>query len=100
MRHCPDRRLGWPEGKSILLDKRDFEVLKALLMFPREVLTRQHLLAMVWGSDKHVENRTLDRPVTRLRRHLGDDVRFPVLIKTVVGVGYRLDSDVEKSLQT
>jgi DNA-binding response OmpR family regulator len=61
------------------------------------VLTRQHLIAMVWGADKEIDNRTLDRPVTHLRRHLGDDVRFPVLLKTVVGVGYRLDADVEKS---
>jgi len=95
--HCPERRLESLDGQSIPLDKRDFEVLKALLTFPRQVLIRQNLIAMVWGSDRDVDNRTLDRPVTRLRRHLGDDVRFPVLIKTVVGVGYRLDTDVAKS---
>lgn len=39
----------------------------------------------------------LDRPITRLRRPLGEDVRFPVLLKTVVGAGYRLDVDVEKT---
>lgn len=86
------------EGGSISLDLREFEVLRILLIFPRQVLTRQQLIAMVWGSDKDVENRTLDRPITRLRRHLGDDVRFPVLIKTIVGTGYRLDADVEKSV--
>jgi two-component system OmpR family response regulator len=96
--HCNARRLESPDGKSILLDKRDFEVLKALLTFPRQVLTRQQLIALVWGPNKDVENRTLDRPIMRLRRHLGDDVRFPALLKTVVGVGYRLDVEVEKSL--
>jgi len=69
-----------------------------LLTFPRQVLTRQQLIVMVWGTDKDVENRTLDRPITCLRRHLGDDVRFPRLIKTLVGTGYRLDADVEKFL--
>lgn len=96
--HCHERRLASNDGKSVLLDKREFEVLKALLTFPRQVLTRQQLIAMVWGSNKEVENRTLDRPITHLRRHLGDDVRFPALLKTVVGVGYRLDVEVEKSL--
>jgi len=85
------------EGVSTPLDPREFEVLRALLTFPRQVLTRQQLIAMVWGAGKDVENRTLDRPITRLRRHLGDDVRFPRLIKTIVGTGYRLDADVEKS---
>ena len=92
-----ERRLESRDGKSILLDKREFEVLKALLTFPRQLLTRQQLIAIVRGADVEVENRTLYRPITRLRRHLGDDVKFPALIKTVVGMGYRLDVDVEKS---
>jgi len=95
--HCHERRLVSRDGKSVLLDKREFDVLKSLLTFPRQVLTRQQLIALVWGPNKDVENRTLDRPIMRLRRHLGDDVRFPALIKTVVGVGYRLDVEVEKS---
>ncbi|PKO68117.1 MAG: hypothetical protein CVU23_06965 [Betaproteobacteria bacterium HGW-Betaproteobacteria-17] len=94
---CHERRLVSRDGKSVLLDKREFDVLKALLTFPRQVLTRQQLIALVWGPNKDVENRTLDRPIMRLRRHLGDDVRFPALLKTVVGVGYRLDVEVEKS---
>lgn len=96
--HCHERRLESRDGKLILLDKREFEVLRAFLTFPRQLLTRRQLIAIVWGADTDVENRTLDRPVTRLRRHLGDDVKFPVLLKTVVGVGYRLDVEVEKSL--
>lgn len=92
------RRLESHNGKSILLGKREFEVLRALLTFPRQLLTRQQLIAVVWGSEMAIENRTLDRPITRLRHHLGDDVRYPVLIKTVVGIGYRLDAEVEKSV--
>lgn len=92
------RRLKSRDGTSVLLDKRDCEVLRALLTFPRQILTRQQLIDLVWGPGKEIENRTLDRPITYLRRHLGDDVKFPTLIKTVVGTGYRLDADVEKSL--
>jgi len=92
------RQLASRDGATILLDPRECDVLKALLTFPRQVLTRPHLIALAWGADEAIENRTLDRPITRLRRHLGDDVRFPVLLKTVVGVGYRLDVDVEKSV--
>lgn len=93
-----ERRLESRHGTSVLLDKRDCEVLRTLLTFPRQVLTRQQLIDLVWGPGKEIENRTLDRPITHLRRHLGDDVKFPWLIKTVVGTGYSLDSDVEKSL--
>ena len=95
----PDRRLESSDGKTVLVEKRDFELLKALLTFPRHLLTRQQLIAIVWGSDSAIKNRTLDRSITHLRRHLGDDVRFPALIKTVVGVGYRLDVDVDVDVE-
>lgn len=91
------RQLTAGGGPAIQLDPREGDVLKALLTFPRQVLTRAQLIAMVWGSGKAIENRTLDRPITRLRRHLSDDVRYPLLLKTVVGVGYRVDVDVDKT---
>lgn len=93
-----ERRLESHDGKVILLDKREFEVLKALLTFPRQLLTRQQLMALVWGADMEVKKGALDRQITRVRRHLGDNVRFPALIKTVFGTGYRLDAEVEKAL--
>lgn len=93
-----ERRLESHDGKATLLDNREFEVLKALLTFPRQLLTRQQLSTIVWGADMAVKNSALDRQITRLRRHLGDDVKFPVLIKTVFGTGYRLDAEVEKVL--
>lgn len=96
--YVEDRRLASHDGRAIQLDKREFEVLKVLLTFPRQLLTRQQLIAIVWGADMDIKNGALDRQITRLRRHLGDDVKFPELIKTVFGSGYRLDADVEKVL--
>jgi two-component system OmpR family response regulator len=95
--HRHSQQLESPDGRFALLDKREFDVLQTFLRFPRQVLTRQQLIDVVWGARAKVDNRTLDRPITRLRRHLGDDVRFPALIKTVVGIGYRFDADVSKS---
>jgi two-component system phosphate regulon response regulator PhoB len=80
-----------------VLTKLEFTVLKTLLTYPRQLLTRQQLIDFAWGSGRDVESRRLDYPITRLRRHLGDDIKFPTLIKTVVGRGYRLDAEVEKS---
>lgn len=94
--HRQDRRLEAADGKSVLLDRREFEVLRAFLRFPHQLLTRQQLIAMVWGLDRKLDNRTLDRPIISLRRHLCDDVRFPTLIRTVVGSGYQFNADVEK----
>lgn len=96
--HRHGRRLESRDGRSIVLGKLEFDVLRTLLTFPRQLLTRQQLIEAAWGSGKQVESRRLDYPITRLRRHLGDDIKFPMLIKTIVGRGYRLDAEVEKIL--
>lgn len=93
--HAGERQLVSPAGQSVSLSRQDCEALKALLSFPRQVLTRRQLIVAIWGADKTIPPRMLDGPIKRLRRHLGEDVRFPRLIKTVVGVGYRLDAGVD-----
>lgn len=94
--HRRGRRLESCDSESIVLTKLEFTVLKTLLTYPRQLLTRQQLIDFAWGSGREVDNRRLDYPIARLRRHLGDDNKFPTLIKTVVGRGYRLDAEVEK----
>ena len=95
--HVGERQLVSPTGHPVRLSRQESKALNALLRFPRQVLTRQQLIAVIWGTHKAIPSRMLDDPIKRLRRHFGEDVRFPRLIKTVVGVGYRLDTDVEKS---
>jgi DNA-binding response OmpR family regulator len=95
--HVGERRLESRDGESVLLGKQECEALRALLSFPRQLLTRKQLIAVIWGTDRAIPSRMLDDPIKRLRRHLGEDVRFPRLIKTVVGVGYRFDADVESA---
>jgi two-component system phosphate regulon response regulator PhoB len=53
---------------------------------PGRVMTREHLLEQVWGSDIVVTTRTIDTHLKRLREKLGDTGE---LIETVRGVGYR-----------
>lgn len=95
--HVSERRLQSTAGRTVSLGRQECEALKALLSFPRQVLTREQLSMAIWGARKSgaISPRMLDGPIRRLRRHLGEDVRFPRLIRTVVGIGYRLDADVE-----
>lgn len=95
--HVSERRLQSTAGRTVSLGRQECEALKALLSFPRQVLTREQLSMAIWGARKSrdISPRMLDGPIRRLRRHLGEDVRFPRLIRTVVGIGYRLDADVD-----
>jgi two-component system phosphate regulon response regulator PhoB len=77
-------------GKWIHLGPTEFRLLRLFMERPSRVFTREQLLDRAWGRDIHVELRTVDVHIRRLRNalgtHGGDDV-----IRTVRGTGYALD---------
>ena len=79
-------------GKRIHLGPTEYRLLRLFMDRPYRVFTREQLLDQVWGRDIHVELRTVDVHIRRLRKALGtygdDDV-----IRTVRGTGYALDVD-------
>jgi two-component system phosphate regulon response regulator PhoB len=81
-------------GRSIHLGPTEFRLLRLFLERPERVFSREQLLDRVWGRDIHVELRTVDVHIRRLRKalgaHGGDDV-----IRTVRGAGYALDASGE-----
>ena len=77
-------------GTDIHLGPTEFRLLKTLMERPGLVLSREQLLDRVWGRDIHVESRTVDAHVRRLRKALGaggGDV-----IRTVRGAGYAFEA--------
>lgn len=89
-----DTREGLLKGseKSCLLSKREGELLEALLRNKKQTLARNILLTKVWGPDCDVEDGNLDNYIHFLRRRL-KAVTDNVSIKTVRGIGYRLEKE-------
>ncbi|MFY7668685.1 MAG: response regulator transcription factor [Crocinitomicaceae bacterium] len=71
------------EGKELLLPKKEFELLELLASRPGKVYNREQILAIVWGNETVVGERTIDVHIRKLREKLGDDY-----IRTIKGIGY------------
>ena len=76
-------------GRVIELTTREYELLEYLARNARRVLTRDLILARVWGHAPDVETNVVDVYVGYLRRKLDEPGR-PGLIHTVRGVGFSL----------
>jgi two-component system alkaline phosphatase synthesis response regulator PhoP len=72
--------------ESIVLPRKEFELLALLTSKPGKVFTREDILSRVWGSDIVVGDRTIDVHIRKIREKLGDDS-----IKTIKGIGYKFD---------
>jgi phosphate regulon transcriptional regulator PhoB len=79
--------------RPLSLSLREFELLKFFVRNPNRVYDRLQLLDLVWGRDVHVEPRTVDVHVRRLRKHIERNDATPELILTVRGVGYKFNPD-------
>lgn len=73
------------------LTPRLTHLLRMFLEAPGVVLERERLFKEVWNTDYTGDTRTLDVHISWLRRAIELDPRKPVLLKTIRGVGYRLD---------
>ena len=78
----------WFRGAEVDLNRREFAVLLEFVNKPGQVLARGQLEQALYGWDEGVESNALEVHIHHLRRKLDSK-----LIKTVRGIGYRLDAD-------
>ena len=80
----------WFRGVEVELNRREFVVLSEFVNKPGQVLARRQLEETLYGWNEGVESNALEVHIHHLRRKLDSK-----LIKTVRGIGYRLDIDHE-----
>lgn len=76
------------DGTKVELTHKEFEMLRLFMQNPGIVLSRDALMRDIWGVDYMGESRTVDMHIKTLRQKLG---AAGSQIKTVIGVGYRLE---------
>ena len=79
------------DGRKTSLTPRLVVLMRLLMERPGEVLKREDLFSEVWETAYTDDTRTLDVHISWLRQAVEEYPRHPRYIKTVRGVGYRLD---------
>ncbi|MGZ8272805.1 MAG: response regulator [Burkholderiaceae bacterium] len=82
------RQLFDREGAEVALTAMEFDLLKAFLDHPNQVLSRDRLLTLTRNREWEPFDRSIDIRITRLRRKIEDDPESPRTIRTVRGAGY------------
>jgi two-component system response regulator ResD len=93
LRIDPSRRRVERDGAEVTLTTLEFDLLHFLASRPGRVFTREALMSEVWGSDRVVDDRSIDSLVSRLRRKLESDPARPRFVQTIWGAGYRFAED-------
>ncbi|NUK30664.1 response regulator transcription factor [Parageobacillus sp. VR-IP] len=87
----PDSYEAYFAGKQLELTPKEFELLLYLVKHKGRVLTRDQLLSAVWNYDFAGDTRIVDVHISHLREKIEHDTKKPLYIKTIRGLGYKLE---------
>jgi two-component system alkaline phosphatase synthesis response regulator PhoP len=79
------------DGTRVKLTLKEYELLKLFMENPGRAFNREQLLQNIWGPEYVGETRTVDVHIGTLRQKLGSCGDY---IRTVRGVGYRMEADL------
>ncbi|MBC9735486.1 winged helix-turn-helix domain-containing protein [Nocardioides marmotae] len=87
----PSSRRAWRGEEEIILSRKEFDLVQALISRAGEIVTRDELMRDVWHTTFWTSSKTIDVHLGWVRRKLGDDSRRPHLITTIRGQGLRFE---------
>lgn len=87
----PERFEVFLNGQPIEFTPKEFELLVYLMENKNRVLTRDQLLSAVWKYDFAGDTRIVDVHISHLREKIEENSRKPLFIKTIRGLGYKLE---------
>lgn len=87
----PEHFEAYRNGELIDLTPKEFELLIYLIERQGRVITREHMLNSVWNYEFAGDSRIVDVHISHLREKIEENPKQPQYIKTVRGLGYKLD---------
>lgn len=80
------------DGKDVMLTALEYKILITLALEPNVVFSREQILADIWDvNEDFVNDNTLTVYIKRIREKIEDDANNPKIIKTIRGVGYKVE---------
>ena len=77
--------------KKINLTPNEFKILVKLIKNKEKVVSREQIIDSVWGNGTYIEDRTIDKHISSLRKKLGGSSH---LLKTIPQLGYTITSSI------
>ncbi|MGN4444375.1 response regulator transcription factor [Bacillus cereus group sp. MYBK79-1] len=78
-------------GKSLKLTLKEFEILKLFVKNQNRVFTKAQIYTLVWNEEYYGDDNVINVHMRRLREKIESDPSNPEYIKTLWGIGYKLE---------
>lgn len=82
-------------GVEVKLTSKEFHILKLFVTNPGRVFTKAQIYGQVWADDYYGDENVINVHMRRLREKIEEDPSHPEYIKTLWGIGYKLEGTVQ-----
>ncbi|WP_058308997.1 response regulator transcription factor [Gracilibacillus massiliensis] len=79
------------KGEKMNLTAKEFQILSLLATNPNQVFTKGQLFERVWKDTYYEDDNVINVHIRRLRKKIEDDPSAPTYIKTIWGIGYKME---------
>lgn len=83
----------YKNGENLNLTSKEFEILKLFVTNLNRVFTKSQLYNLIWNDEYYGDENVINVHMRRLREKIEDDPSKPEYIKTLWGIGYKLQGD-------
>ncbi len=83
-------------GVSIPLTRTEFRILSLLMEHPGRIYTKQQIYEYVWDGEVMPDDSTVMVHISNLRSKIEDDVKNPRILKTIKGLGYKIEKESDR----
>lgn len=80
------------KGEELKLTSKEFEILKLFVTNPSRVFTKAQIYSFIWNDDYFGDENVINVHIRRLREKIEDDPSNPKVIKTLWGIGYKMEA--------
>lgn len=87
----PERFVLFKSGVEILLNPKEIGVVKLFMENPNVVFTKKQIYELIWKESYYGDSNTIMVHMSHIRDKIEDDPKTPKYIKTIRGIGYRME---------
>jgi len=80
-------------NKAILLTSKEFDILRLFMQNPNRVFTKAQIYSIIWKDEYFGDDNVINVHMRRLREKIEDNPSNPQYIKTLWGIGYKLEGE-------
>lgn len=86
----------YKNDEQIILNAKEYLLLKHFMENPERVFTKKQLYSAVWNEDYYYDDNTIMVHISHIRGKIETNTKKPVYLKTIKGIGYKLSKGVVK----